>query len=97
MTWIGRPYSGCFARLAENTGMYINLAPTASQSYGRGLFGTPPVTWIGGPYSGWLGAARRTAFAPLALLSAGLDQPVRTLSGGASLARERMFIFSTCL
>lgn len=52
------------------------------QFYGRGLFGTPPVTWIGGPYHGVFGAVRRAAFAPFALLSAALDQPVRNLSGG---------------
>ncbi len=52
------------------------------QFYGRGLFGTPPLTWVGGPYAGWAGAARRAVSAVPALLSAGLDQPVRTLSGG---------------
>jgi hypothetical protein len=52
------------------------------QFYARGLFSTPPVTWIGGPYDGWLGGARRAASGPLALLSAGLDQPLRTLTGG---------------
>jgi hypothetical protein len=65
------------------------------QFYARGLFGTPPVTWIGGPYGGWLGAAKRTAFAPLALLSAGLDQPIRTLSGGKRSACSG--VISDCL
>jgi hypothetical protein len=55
------------------------------QFYARGLFGAPPVTWIGGPYDGWLGGAKRAAFGPLALLLAGLDQPLRTLSGGKVL------------
>ncbi len=54
-----------------------------AQFYARGLFGVPPLTWAGGPYPGWIGAARRAAFAVPALLSAGLDQPLRTLSAGA--------------
>ena len=54
------------------------------QFYGRGLFGTPPVAWAGGPYRGVLGAARKAAFTLPLLLSAGLDQPLRTLSGSES-------------
>lgn len=57
--------------------------------YGRGLFGTPPVTWMGGPYHGMFGAVRRAALAPFALLSAALDQPVRNLSGGRLGAMTR--------
>ena len=69
------------ADLASSFGSDIFML--LAQFYGLGLFGTPPVAWAGGPYAGWAGAARRAAFALPTLMSAGMDQPLRTLSGGA--------------
>ena len=75
--------TSCLPTEPRHGGRSFCTMPLAAQFYGRGLFGMAPVAWVGGPYPGVLGAVRRAAWGLPCLLSAALDQPLRSLSVGA--------------